>query len=254
MATLGAVVALTSSCVPHARADLEILRAGHVDLVAIYEGGNLAWRFNADGATSEAGTNLEGLISPSELFVRVPDLVNINRAPPGSNSNLTGYSGSGAFFFFPSSGISGAPFLGWAHDTGGRPGEIDLSQWNTNNVLVELVAASMPIGGEFSLWVSSTNFVSTFNPSLTNAGPSPNSFNLPSHNHFNWGFTAEGIYDITLRVSGTHNTDGFRSSDATFRFLVGDTTAVPEPTSFGLLIVGVASTCFLRRRRKPAVV
>jgi surface-anchored protein len=233
------------------RADI-ILKEGHVDLAVTYLNGNMAWRFNADGATSEAGANLDGLFTPQSMVVRIPDAVNINNAPPGSNNNVTGYSGSGSFFWLPSSGSPpGAPFLGWAWDIGGQEGEIDLSEWNTG-IRVQLAVASMPTGGHFSLWggVPSQVYVSTFNPTLSNQGPPLNSFSLPGHDHFNWGFTEAGIYDLTFQASGTHVNDGFRSATATFRFLVGSSTAVPEPTSMALLFSGLGCTIVVRKYLK----
>jgi surface-anchored protein len=226
-----------------------ILKSGHVDIAVIYESNSLAWRFNADGSSSESGGNLEGLISPNAMSVRVPNIVNINNAAPGSNNNVTGYSGSGPFYWLPSGGsVDGAPFLGWALDVGGQPGEINLSNWNSN-ILVQLTAATMPAGGQFSLWGGNAAniYASTFNSTLSNQGPLPNSFSLSSHTHFNWGFTKEGVYDLTFNASGVHRTDGAKSTSSTFRFLVGDSTAVPEPNSMALLMCGLGCGFFARR-------
>lgn len=42
------------------------------------------------------------------------------------------------------------------------------------------------------------------------------------HTHMNWGFTAPGAYDVTLRVSGTDPEAGVFSDTETFRFVVQD--------------------------------
>lgn len=216
-----------------------ILIEGHVDMAVIYEDGNLAWRFNADGATSEGALefgvvgDLEGLYAASELYVRVPDSMKFT-APatlPG-NSAVTGSAETGTLWGLPSFGVPQVPFLGWSWDVAlPSPPQLNLSQWQNGRITVELIEAQMPEEGNASVWIGSTNYLSTYAPELTNAPSVPsgsNSFVLPSHNHFNWGFTAAGIYDLTVRASGTHWNDGFKETEATFRFLVGDQTA-PQP-------------------------
>jgi surface-anchored protein len=217
------------------RAETLILAEGHVDLGVIYEGGQLSWRMNADGATSEGNGpgDLVGLYLPSELHVRVPDLVRIDNAPFPGNPNVTGV-GSGPIWWMSSSGgAPSVPFLGWSWDLGlPTPPQISTAQWQSGRIHVELVSVDGPQGAHFSNWVGGTNYLSTFSPNLTNAPNVPagsNSFVLPGHNHFNWGFTKAGVYDVTVRASGTHLTDGFRSAEATFRFLVGDATQPTEP-------------------------
>lgn len=212
-----------------------ILIEGHVDLGVIYVNGQLSWRINADGATSEGSSpgNLVGLYLPSELYIRVPDSMRIDSSPFPGNPNVTGV-GSGPFWLLPSSGgFPNVPFPGWSWDMGlPSPPQVNLSQWQNGRIRVELVNVSMPADANFSNWVGGTNYMSTFNPSLTNAPNVPsgsNSFNLPGHDHFNWGFTRAGIYDVTVLASGTHLVDGFQSAEATFRFLVGNATLPSEP-------------------------
>lgn len=217
----------------HATAQPLILIEGHVDIGVIYSGEQLAWRFNADGASSEGGNvgDLAGLYAADELVVRVPTSVRFSSPPFPGNPNVTG-SGSGPFWILPSSGgLSNVPFLGWSWDFGiSSPPQLNLSQWQNSRITIELMDASMPTEGNFSVWVGGTNYLSTFNPSLTNAPNVPagsNSLVLQSHNHYNWGFTRAGVYDLTFRASGTHLSDGSKSSEATFRFLVGDETELP---------------------------
>jgi surface-anchored protein len=220
----------------HLAAETPILIEGHVDIGVIYSGGNLAWRFNADGASSEGGGvgDLEGLYAANELFVRVPDSRKFS-APsvlPG-NPLVTGSSETGTIWWLPSSGgLPQVPFLGWSWDLAlTTPPQLNLSQWQNGRITVELVEAKKPQDGNVSIWVGATNYISTYNPGTTNAPSVPsgsNSFVLPSHDHFNWGFTAAGIYDLTMRAWGTHLVDGFRETEATFRFLVGDQTS-PQP-------------------------
>jgi len=217
------------------RAETLILRDGHVDLGVIYEAGQLSWRLNGDGATSEGNVlgDLVGLYLPSELYVRVPDSVKFESAPFPGNPNVTGVGTGPIWWLSSSGGLPDLPFLGWSWDLGvSSPPNININQWQNGRIKVELIDVDKPAEAEFSNWVGGTNYLSTFNPSLTNAPNVPsgsNSFMLPGHNHFNWGFTRAGVYDVTVRASGTHLNDGFKSADATFRFLVGDETQLTEP-------------------------
>lgn len=212
-----------------------ILRDGHVDLGVIYQSGQLSWRINADGATSEGGSpgDLVGLYLPSELVFRVPDTVRFTAPPFPGNPNVTGV-GNGPFWILPSSGgFPNLPFPGWSWDMGlSSPPQVNLTQWQNGRIKIELLEVDMPPEANFSNWVGGTVYLSTFNPSLTNAPNVPvgsNSFILPGHDHFNWGFTRAGVYDVRVRATGTHLVDGPKSSEATFRFLVGDDTQPAEP-------------------------
>ncbi|MBX3420298.1 MAG: choice-of-anchor M domain-containing protein [Pirellulaceae bacterium] len=212
----------------------EIAVEGHLDIGVLYESGQLSWHILAEEATQEGGEagELEGMFAPNELAIRVPDLVKIDSPPFPGNSLFTGAT-TGPFWTIPSSGIEGAPFPGFSWDLGlPSPPQLDLGQWQNGRLVIQLIDADMPAGGNFSLWTNTINHVSTFNPALSNApsvSPGTNSFVLSIHTHYNWGFTAPGIYDLTFRASGTHNVDGFKSTQATFRFLVGDTTTLEPP-------------------------
>ena len=50
---------------------------------------------------------------------------------------------------------------------------------------------------------------------------------VSTHSHVNWAFTQPGVYDVTLKFSGEHATDGYKETIGTVRFAV----AVPEPSS-----------------------
>lgn len=68
------------------------------------------------------------------------------------------------------------------------------------------------------------------------------SFGVPlGHDHYNWVFTAEGLYQLTLEVSARTTEDEVAVGRGTFNIRV-----VPEPATLGLL----AGTALLALRRR----
>lgn len=225
-----------------------------MDLAVSYQQNSLGWSFIAEGAELEGGGSISGSISPSAMMIRVPDVANINTSP--APPHITGYSGAGSFFILPSNGVINLPggvdqevaYLGWDRGAGIVIDDWSPGDWSSQNgITIELLHASMPDGGHFSSWVGNRYILSTNSPSSTQ---NSNKFLLPDHDHFNWGFTEAGIYDLTFQASGTHINDGFQSATATFRFLVGSSTAVPEPTSMALLFSGLGCTFVVRKYLK----
>lgn len=67
------------------------------------------------------------------------------------------------------------------------------------------------------------------------------------HNHLNWGFSAPGLYEVTLQASGLVGNNYVTSSPVTWHFGV-EAAPVPEPATLAALGLGAAA--LLRRRRK----
>lgn len=218
---------------------------GHGDLGVGYEGGELDphWHFGANAVLDGSVAGAESEYGPGEAFARVPDPA-IGR-PTGSQFDFLGIAAGENLWFLPASEDVNKPFLGFGTE------ELVAADWSTP-IRWTLTAASMPTAGQFGIWGqdASLNFVA---PVATADGIDASDFleiNPESHLHFNLGFTELGVYDLTFDISGTHAVDGFKSSTATFKFVVGSATAVPEPGTFAILGLGAIGMAGARYRRR----
>ena len=126
------------------------------------------------------------------------------------------------------------------------------SQKWLNISLVSVTGSGPDQGGQFSLWQTGgfgdpILWMSTF------ANPNPNTlYELAGTElHFNWGFSAPGEYDVTLRASaytGPGQTDLTESDDFTIHFVVPQ--SVPEPSTLSLLSLGGGLILLALRRRR----
>lgn len=232
--------------------------AGHGDMEVRLIDGELRWSYYLDSDAVLSGQQAGAINSylPGEIAVRVTDQAEI-RQPAGAYGEVAsafiGDAGSEYVWTLPQNQNAAAPWLGLGAET------LNPQQW-TEPVRVALADARMPVGGDFSLWVRPVAepwaFLSTFDPGATldtEHHPGANRFTLPmgGHGHYNWSFTEAGLYDITLTAEGVHQTAGAVSDTATFRFVVGDATAVPEASAWPLFVFGLAcmSVGYRRRRR-----
>lgn len=227
---------------------------GHGDIGVAFEDGELELHYHFNDQTIVNGAPLgpgDHEYAPNRVAVRVTDQFGIRTfqgsALPG-NFAFIGANIPGNLWILPQSQNVNAPFLGIATE------DLDPADW-IGNITFSLSSWVTPTGGNFSVWQSDglgnpSALFSTFDPSLT---LNNNSFEqVPeSHDHYNFGFTEKGLYLIDFTASGTHVTEGFVSDTATFRFLVGDATAVPEPGSIALLCAGaVGAIVRIRSRRR----
>jgi surface-anchored protein len=231
--------------------------SGHSDIGIGYEGGNelfLHYHFGTsavlngttsggdvyDGTPFAAGEDAE--IEPSEIYTRIGDGA-AGTVPLAPSFDFLGPDGS-PVWVLPTTDTAGLPFMGFAAE------ELDPGTFSSP----EFALSGFSGPGDFSLWsIDGGTGTVTVNMD-TEAGviqSTPNSLGLAAgtHSHWNIGFTEEGVYDVELTASATHNTLGLLTDTETFRFVVGSATAVPEPSSLSLLaVIGGAAT--LRRRRR----
>lgn len=239
--------------IPAARA--EIFSAGHGDVGGIYANSELELEVHLDDAGVE--------LSPEEVTIVVPASAAQGR-PAGAAYDAIGVPASGRIFklsqsSFEANVLDHSPFLGIATEE--IPSGIFTPFPGTNPaagiglVRLELVAVTGP--GHFTVWrdfpggpgwESRSGFVGMPLASSDGVDPAHDYVDLPTgvHEHENWAFTAPGVYDVTLRLSGELLAGGRAVAEGTYRFEV-----VPEPSSALLALGTVALAAAARRRRSP---
>ena len=178
----------------------------------------------ADGAIIDGvRVTSETEYEPDELVIVVP-------------STSTTTVGTTTYFWLPENesdaDAAGAPFLGIGLE------ELDPADWSGGTVTLRILDIRGP--GQFLLWQNDE-----FSNPITflDTAQDINSFSREagSHTHFNWGFTADGVYEIDFGIEGTHTQDGFVSGSGTYTFMI------PEPSS---CLLGMLGALALARRRR----
>jgi surface-anchored protein len=214
-----------------------ILPAEHVDLGIGFHNNDLELHWHIE----DLGLEYE----PHEAYAFIPLSSTFTR-PAGTAWDFTGGTEGATIYVAPATDQTpDVLFLGLGSE------EITPGTLAGNQVTLTLSGFNGP--GQFSLWQTDPfqqpgALLSTFDNTT--------SFNLLTggHDHYDWGFTAPGIYELTFTVEGVLD-DGFAtpvSDTATFTFAVG--APIPEPSAFaalaGLSALGLAAT---RRRRGHSI-
>jgi surface-anchored protein len=264
-------LAVAVTCQATLAAAAGVYTLGHGDIRAYYEGGELKLRYQldagavVDGAAVNPGGSEPVSFALGELVATLPETPFVQS--PDERFDFTGAAVGEDLWFISEGGAEAAalelPWLGfsteelnqqaWAGET--------LGELSFGYLQLQLLNVNGPAGAQFSLWYSPQDEVS---PPLvhfaTSDGINANDVfksesihggtiaGLPTstHVHTNWFFDQHGVYEIALRFSGTHRTDGYKEAVGTVRIAVG----VPEPTSFtSLLVLSALTAVRLRARR-----
>ncbi|WP_197453567.1 choice-of-anchor M domain-containing protein [Caulifigura coniformis] len=224
--------------------------AGHADIGLANDGGGFLHYHFGTGAVLD-GVTLAGEeeFAPADAYVRVGDagIVNLPNIP--AYTSMLGVPAGTDVWIAPQTQNPLLPFLGFATE------ELDPS---FGNVAFTLLSMTGP--GQFALWATDAFGMPTV-PGGTwgtvDGIDSSDSFSLPTgaHNHFNWGFTEAGLYQLAIRAESQF---GGLVDEGIFTFAVGDLTegpqAVPEPSTLllcGLSAFGVGVQRLRRRKAKP---
>lgn len=195
------------------------LPAEHADIDIVYDGAwELGWH------------NDDGEIEAANAYALLPDLSKLAR-PAGSQWDFLGTNAGGDVYIIPQAEVPGIVFLGIATEEsddsllvpwspGGRPA----GKWFE----LKLTSFTGPAGGQFSLWQTDTFGTPSVSIATSDGVTDADAvyINGLTHAHYNFGFTAPGIYDLTFEAT---------------------TNVVPEPAALSAL--GLGAIALLRRRR-----
>lgn len=213
----------------------------HGDVGVNYESGawDLHWHLgpNAIVDGSPVGNAPEGEeFEPGDITAFVAD-PSLNR-PAGAQWDPIGVGTGEGFWLLPQSEDPAKPFLGIAAE------ELETGIFANDQVTLALTGLTGP--GDFSLWQTDGFGTPTFFMSSSDGGIDAADsvlLNAGAHAHYNWGFTAPGLYEVTFTASGDLVGGGPTSGTGTYSFLVA-----PEPGSLALL--GIGAIGLLRRTRR----
>lgn len=241
---LAALAVLTASTAPStARAD-NLFMSGHGDLGIAYEDGEWDLHVHVEGAVVNGVWVDDEEYEADEIVILVPNSSaesRIANVPGVLNYDPIGVAAGVTFWKLEqtqgAAAADNAPFLGIATE------EIDGSDF-VGPITLTLLGVSSPSGnGHFSVYQNAVPgpdfFFSTFDPSATVNGNNTLVLAAGVHDHFNYGFTEPGLWEVTIEASGILN-DGlgtFTSGVGTYTFMV-----IPEPSSVvlaGMALVGL---------------
>ncbi len=174
------------------------------------------------------GAIVDGVVQVAESEYEPGDLIVV--VPQFSTTTLN----SNNYYWLPETGDAaathGAPFLGVGLE------ELTASDWVGGTVNLRLLSITGP--GDFLLWQD--DGFGGANVFFDSAGDTA-TLTAGGHTHYNWGFAAQGIYNLEFEISGIHVDDGAQSASGIYTF------QIPEPTTAMLGVLGIL--VLLRRRR-----
>jgi len=235
-------------CLSSASAEMIEYTNGHADIGLGYtplDGLFLHYHFGVGSAILDGipATAANEELSPSEAYVRVADSTKVFVQ---SSVPFLSLNANDPAWILSQSNVSGQPFLGIAAE--------ELLSTDFTLAGFRLTGFRGPVDGQFALFGQSGFTTNIFMQTNNGINPTQDFYNIGigSHDHANFGFTKEGVYDLDIQGFASGPAGSFTDS-GTFRFVVGSLTAVPEPSSLALLIAG-SCTAVLSRRRLRSVV
>lgn len=213
--------------------------SGHGDIGVGYEdeggGFTLHPHWHIEGGTVDGTPRPDEEFEADALWLVVPDSPSTQAVRnSGANWAPIGVAAGETYWRLSTTSQSGVPYLGWATE------ELDPADW-VGDITFTLAGLTAP--GDISVYYFPDGDLTFLWASSDGLG---DSFGLEAgvHEHYNVAFSAPGLYEVEITVSGTHVTDGLVSTTETFSFQV-----VPEPSSAILLAAGLGVLA-IRRRRK----
>lgn len=251
--------------VPLSSVAYEVVTDEHVDIQIVYASGSLSGKIAPEGG---------GMLDLGEtLLFDGPSGSTAVTRPGGAEWDFLGVGAGETLYFWPQGALDGRTYLGFASDKGTVPNGTfksyfeadsrveDTAAWNKVSLLdVRFHPAPGESAGpaHFSLWNFAFGEATVWMSSFENGITADDATWVlgGGHEHFNWGFTKRGHYEIDLRFSGFLNAGGayIESAPLTYHFGVEFLPAnIPEPGTATLALLGAGALALSRRRgRKTA--
>lgn len=230
---------------------------GHTDIRFTYENGipNIAYYLDVGsmvgGQAISAANPMGGMpvtvtggatkiiFQPSQLITYVSE-PSLSR-PAGTAWDFTGALAGDPIWYIPQTQDQNKPWTGISTES------LSAADWR-GNLTYTLTAFSGP--GEMSVTTTGSFGSQNVYFQTSNGLSTADAISVPvnTHAHYNWFFTAEGVYTFELTASGTLANGTPVSVADTFTFVVGD-ASVPEPATAGILGITGAGVLLCRRRR-----
>ncbi len=178
-----------------------VYSGGHGDIGLAYAAGalELHGHIHAGSIINAAAIAADAEFAPSDFTILVPD-PSVTR-PSGATWDFIGSATGTPLWFLPQSQDPSKPFLGFGSE------ELIPSDW-TSGLNLTLDGVQGP--GQFSIWQNGAFGTPTVRMSTADGISSSDRILLSAggHAHYNLGFTAPGLYEVTFTASGVHAMDG----------------------------------------------
>jgi surface-anchored protein len=234
------------------------LVSGHVDVAVGLDGGAFRLHFHDDddneydprppGDTTPGSAHL---VVPSRAWFRYTGNTSLpNLQPAGAQWAFLGAGAGNPVAILPQAFHPEVLFLGFGAEDlpfgdawfpGGVARPINFTVTNV----------SRPAGGEFSVWQTDSFGNPVVRVATSDGLTSGDVVTILAggHEHFNWGFTQPGRYDVTMTVSAT---DGFGNNFSDTQVLTFLVAPIPEPATWAPAGLALGGGLLLLRRRRPA--
>ncbi len=223
----------------------QLYTSGHADLGIGYEDGEFDIHVHAEGATIGGVFYADEEFEAEDVIIFVSAATLESRSPnflPLLNFDPIGVAAGENFYKLPQTNAEASaetvPFLGIATE------EIEDGVFVGNTITI---AIDSVVGPGFMSIYQDTFPGPAFKVASSNGLPDSFTFATGVHDHFNYGFTAPGIYEVTLRATGTLVSGGVVTGTGTYTFAVG----IPEAKThilLGTAALGWAVASIYRRR------
>lgn len=249
-----AVVLIACGLAPTGNAAIYI--SGHADIAAHFDAGALHIGLHAENDLNlvGGGTLPAGEYEASDIMIGVPGTGPFpgtgTPRPAGALWDFLGSPGE-LVWVLPQNSAADRPFLGLGtEELLPADGWLTPLTWTINSI--STVSGDI---ADIAVWQSDPFGGLNVVASTRTPTGSGNSWtqNPLSHEHYNYGFNGEGIYDVTFGISGFNSTLSQTFNEtATFRFVTGSAlnpSAVPEPTT-ALALASTLTAVTAWRHRK----